>query len=354
MSINNKKSSNGVNIAINGFGRIGRASFKALLNKKSKINIVAINDLTDIKTLAHLLKYDSCYGKYNKSVSYTADPHSGGAGSIIVSGKKYKILAERDPSQLPWREMEVDLVLECTGLFRTREQAGMHLKAGAKKVIISAPAKSEDIKTIVPGVNENKINKNDKILSMASCTTNCLAPVTDIIRRNFGIKKAVMTTVHSYTADQNLVDGPHKDLRRSRAAAANIVPTTTGAAIATCKTIPQLKGKFDGMAIRVPTLVGSLCDIVFVTNKNVDEKIINQILKNAARSARFRGIMKATEEPIVSSDIISDSASAIVDLSLTKVIGGNLVKVVAWYDNEWGYSNRLVDLCEYIARKRLI
>ncbi len=344
-----------MNIAINGFGRIGRATFKALLDsarvrapKGSRpLKIVAINDLTDTKTLAHLLKYDTAYGKYNKSVSYIAD-------SLLVGGKKYKILAERNPSQLPWREMNVDIALECTGIFRTKEQSRMHLKAGAKKVIISAPAKSDNIKTIVPGVNENKINKNDKIISMASCTTNCLAPVTDIIKQNFGIKKAIMTTVHSYTADQNIVDGPHKDLRRARAAAVNIVPTTTGAAIATCKTIPALKGKFDGMAIRVPTLVGSLCDIVFVVNKKTDEKKINQVFKKAARSARYRGIIEATEEPIVSSDIIANLASAIVDLSLTKVIEGNLVKVVAWYDNEWGYSNRLVDLCEYIGRKRLV
>lgn len=347
MSIDNKKLSNGVNIAINGFGRIGRATFKAFLEKKSKNKIVAINDLTDTKTLAHLLKYDTAYGKYNKSVSCTA-------GSLIVSGKKYKILAEKDPANLPWREMGVDIVLECTGIFRTREQAGAHLKAGAKKVIISAPAKSDNIKTIVPSVNENKINKNDKIISMASCTTNCLAPVTDIIRQNFGIKKAIMTTVHSYTADQNIVDGPHKDLRRARAAAINIVPTTTGAAIATCKTIPQLKGKFDGMAIRVPTLVGSLCDIVFVVNRNVDEKKINQVFKKATRSARYKGIVEATDEPIVSSDIIANPASAIVDLSLTKIIDGNLVKVVAWYDNEWGYSCRMVDLCKYITDKKLV
>jgi len=346
-----------MNIAINGFGRIGRAIFKALINRKSKINIVAINDLTDTKTLAHLLKYDSCYGKYGKygkSVNYTADPRRGGAGSLVVGGRKYKVLAERDPSQLPWHEMKVDLVLECTGIFRTREQASMHLKAGAKKVIISAPAKSENIKTIVPGVNEDKIKKSDKVISMASCTTNCLAPVTEIIRQNFGIKKAIMTTVHSYTADQNIVDGPHKDLRRARAAAVNIVPTTTGAAVATTKTVPSLKGKFDGMAIRVPTPVGSICDIVYITNKRVDKKKINQVFQKAARSARYRGIVEATDEPIVSSDIIGNPASAIVDLALTKVIEGNLVKVVAWYDNEWGYSNRMVDLAEYMARKKLV
>ncbi len=347
MSIANKRSSNGVRVAINGFGRIGRATFKAFLEQKSKASIVAINDLTDTKTLAHLLKYDSCYGIYAKKVDFTAD-------SIIVRGKKYKILAEKDPSQLPWQEMGVDLVIESTGIFRTKAEASQHLKAGAKKVIISAPAKSDNIKTIVPSVNENKIRKNDRVISMASCTTNCLAPVTEIVRQNFGIKQAVMTTAHSYTADQNLVDGPHKDLRRARAAAANIVPTTTGAAIATAKTIPSLKGKFDGMAIRVPTLVGSLCDIVFVTTRNVNEKKVNQAFKKAARSARFKGMIEASDEPLVSSDIINNPASAIVDLPLTKVIGKSLVKVVAWYDNEWGYSNRLVDLVEYLGRKRLI
>ena len=342
-----------MNIAINGFGRIGRAAFKAFLEKKSDINIVAINDLTDTKTLAHLLKYDTAYGRYGKKVEYTADTRAGGAGSLIVAGKKYKVLAEKDPANLPWKEMEIDIVLECTGRFRAREEVMAHIEAGAKKVIISSPAKSDNIKTIVLGVNENKISKNDKIISNASCATNCLAPVVDIVRQNFGIKKAIMTTVHSYTADQNIVDGPHKDLRRARAAGVNIAPTTTGAAIATGKVIPQLKGKIDGMAIRVPTLVGSLCDIVFETNKKVDEKEVNKIFKKMANSAKYRGIVEATDEPIVSSDIIGNPASAIVDLSLTKVIGGNLLKVVAWYDNEWGYSNRLVDLCDYITKKRL-
>jgi len=336
-----------MNIAINGFGRIGRALFKALLNQKSKIKIVAINDLTDTKTLAHLLKHDSCYGEYGKSVGYTAD-------SLVVAGKKYKILAEKDPSQLPWQAMEVDIVLECTGRFTAREGAVSHIKAGAKKVIISAPSKSKSVKTIVPSVNEDKIKKHDKILSMASCTTNCLATVTDIIRRNFGIKKAIMTTTHAYTAGQNIVDGPHKDLRRARAAAANIVPTTTGAAIATTKTIPSLKGKFDGMAIRVPTPIVSLCDIVFITNKKVNEKKVNQVFKKASRSAKYKNIIQATEEPLVSSDFVNNPASAIIDLSLTKVIKGDLVKIVAWYDNEWGYSCRLAELVEYIARKRLI
>jgi glyceraldehyde 3-phosphate dehydrogenase len=337
-----------MNIAINGFGRIGRATLKAFLEKNNaNIKIVAINDLTDTATLAHLLKYDSCYGRYAKSVDFTKD-------SLLVAGKKYRVLAAREPAKLPWKEMEVDVVIECTGRFTDKDSAGLHLKAGAKKVIISAPCKGGGIKTFVLGVNEDKIKKTDKVISMASCTTNCLAPVTEVIRQNFGIKKAIMTTVHSYTADQNLVDGPHKDLRRARAAALNIVPTTTGAAIAVTETIPQLKGKFDGMAMRVPTPVGSLCDIVYVTAKKVDDKKVNQAFKKASRGACLKGIMEATEEPIVSTDIVGNPASAIVDLSLTKVIGGDLVKVVAWYDNEWGYSCRLADLCEYINKKRLI
>ncbi len=337
-----------MNIVINGFGRIGRAAFKVLLEKKGDFKIVAINDLTDTKTLAHLFRFDTCYGEYEKAVDYTTD-------SLIIGNKKFKILAEKDPSQLPWREMDVDIVLECTGRFRTKEEANLHIKAGAKKVIISAPDKGEkEIKNIVLSVNEDKIKKTDKILSMASCTTNCLAPVTDIIRQNFGIKKAIMTTIHSYTSDQNIVDGPHKDLRRARAAGVNIVPTTTGAAIATTKTIPQLKGKFDGMAVRVPTVVGSLCDIVFITNKKVDEKMVNQAFKKAVRGARYKGVVDATDEPLVSSDYIGHPASAIVDLSLTKVVDGDLVKVIAWYDNEWGYSNRLADLCEHLGNKKLI
>jgi len=339
--------SNGVNIAINGFGRIGRTTFKALLGRGTKNKIVAINDLTDVGTLAHLLKYDTCYGKYKSGIGYKGD-------NLIVAGKKYKVLAEKDPAKLPWRELGVDIVLECTGRFTKKEEAAAHLKAGAKKVIISAPSKSNNVKTIVLGVNENKTRKGDKVISMASCTTNCLAPVVDIIRQNFGIKKAIMTTVHSYTADQNLVDGPHKDWRRARAAAANIVPTTTGAAIATTKTIPTLAGKFDGLAIRVPTSIVSLCDIVFITNKRVEEKKVNQVFKKAARSAKYKDILEVTEEPLVSSDFIGNPASAIVDLSLTKVIGGDLVKVVAWYDNEWGYSSRLAELCEYIVKRRLI
>lgn len=333
-------------IAINGFGRIGRAAFKAFLEKKSVNQVVAINDLTDTATLAHLLKYDSCYGRYVKSVSFDKN-------NLIVAGKKYPVYAQKDPALLPWKNLGVDLVIEATGRFRSKAEAGAHLKAGAKKVLISAPAKGTGVKTIVLGVNENKINKNDRVISNASCTTNCLAPVAEVVRENFGIENALMTTIHSYTADQNLVDSPHKDLRRARAAALNMVPTTTGAALAAGLTIPRIKGKFDGLAVRVPTPVGSLCDIVFVTRKKTDEKKVTQAFKKAARGARLRGILEASDEPLVSSDIVGNPASAIVDLGLTKVIGGKLLKVVAWYDNEWGYSCRLVDLADYIQSKRL-
>ena len=336
-----------MNIAINGFGRIGRAVFKIMLENKKDFNIVAINDLTDTKILAHLLKHDTCYGKYEKNIECGAD-------SIGVSGKKYRILAEKNPAQLPWKEMEVDIVLECTGRFRTKQDAGLHIKAGAKKVIISAPGKGDGIKTIVLGVNEKKISKTDKIISNASCTTNCLAPVTQIIKDNFGIKKAVMSTIHSYTADQNLVDGPHTDLRRARAAAQNIIPTTTGAAIATTQTIPSLKNKFDGMAIRVPTPVGSLIDVCFITKKKTDEKQVNQAFKKASRSANYKNYIEVSEEPLVLADTVGNSASAIVDLNCTKVVDGDLVKVIAWYDNEWGYASRVVDLCGYIGKKRYL
>ena len=358
-----------MNIAINGFGRIGRSAFKALLNKKG-VNVVAINDLTDTKTLAHLLQYDSCYGVYEKKVGAEA-------GNLVVNGKKYQVLAEKEPAKLPWGKLKVDIVLECTGRFLDAAGAGEHLKAGAKKVVISAPVKTEphpnpllgkereqnassllneergQIKTIVLSVNEKDLSKDDKIISLASCTTNCLAPVTKIIGDNFGIKKAVMSTIHSYTADQNLVDGPHKDLRRARAAAVNIVPTTTGAAKAAALTIPELVGKFDGLAFRVPTPVVSLCDTVYITEKQVTAEAVNQVLKNAA-AGNYQGIVAVADEPLVSSDFIGNPASAIVDLALTKVIDGDMLKIISWYDNEWGYSCRLADLVVYIAKNRLL
>jgi len=328
-----------INLAINGFGRIGRAACKIIIDSFPKVNIVAINDLTDSHTLAYLMKVDSCYGRYAHKISATKD-------AIIVNGHKIPVFASKDPSELPWKELKVNVVLECTGKFRNKDELGLHLKAGAEKVILSAPPKKSDVKTIVLGVNENKLNKSDKIISCASCTTNCLAPVTEVIRQNFGIKKAIMTTIHSYTADQNLVDGPHKDLRRARAAALNIVPTTTGAAVSVTETIPSLKNNFDGLAVRVPTPVGSLCDTVYLLKKKTTAEAVNQAFKKAA-SSKFKHIIEASEEELVSTDIVGNPHSAIVDLLTTKVVGGDLLKLVAWYDNEWGYANRLVELSVY-------
>lgn len=331
-------------IAINGFGRIGRATFKVLLEKN--MNVVAINDLTDTKTLAHLLKYDSCYGIYGYGVSHSKD-------SITVNKKKYAVFAEKDPKNLPWKELGVDVVIESTGKFRDVSGCQGHLEAGAKKVIISAPTEDSKIKTIVLGVNEKDLKKSDHIFSMASCTTNCLAPVTAVIKEKFGIKKAIMSTIHSYTADQSLVDGPHKDLRRARAAAVNIVPTTTGAAIAATMTIPSLKNKFDGLSFRVPTPIVSLCDAVILTGRKVTAEEVNEVLKKVASDKNLKTIIEVSNEPLVSSDLIGNPHSAIVDLALTKVVDGDLLKIISWYDNEWGYSNRLVDLCMYIQKNIL-
>ncbi|MFA4942457.1 MAG: type I glyceraldehyde-3-phosphate dehydrogenase [Patescibacteria group bacterium] len=335
-----------IKLAINGLGRIGRATLKIVLEKHKDVQVVAVNDLTDTKTLAHLLKYDSCYGIYDTKVDFDAK-------HLIIKGQKIPVLAEKDPALLPWKKLDVDVVLECTGRFTNKEGLSCHLEAGAKKVILSAPAKGKEdkVKTIVISVNEDKITKSDRMLSCASCTTNCLAPVSDIVRQYFGIKKAIMTTIHSYTADQNLVDGPHKDLRRARAAALNMVPTTTGAALSVTETIPSLKDKFDGLAVRVPTPVGSLCDIVFVTKKKVSVEKVNEVFKKVAKMKRYAGIISASEEPLVSTDIIGNSYSAIVDLPMTKVVDGDLLKVTAWYDNEWGYSNRLAELAVYFAKK---
>jgi len=331
-----------MNIAINGFGRIGRAAFKIMLDRFPNINVVAVNDLTDSDTLAHLLQVDSCYGRYAKKVSATKD-------AIVVGNVKIPVLAIKNPAELPWAKLKVDVVLECTGRFRTKEDMSLHLAAGAKKVILSAPAKKGGVKTVVLGVNENKIKRADHLVSCASCTTNCLAPSTAVVKSVFGIKKALMTTIHSYTADQNLVDGPHKDLRRARAAAINIVPTTTGAALATIETIPSLKDKFDGMAVRVPTPVGSLCDTVYLLNKKTTAEAVNKAFKKAA-AGKMKGIIEASEEELVSTDIIGNPHSSIIDLLSTKVVGGDLLKVISWYDNEWGYSNRLVELAVYLGK----
>ncbi|OGH58738.1 MAG: type I glyceraldehyde-3-phosphate dehydrogenase [Candidatus Magasanikbacteria bacterium RIFCSPHIGHO2_01_FULL_33_34] len=329
-----------IKLAINGFGRIGRHAFKVAVNNKN-IEIVAINDLTDTKTIAHLLKYDTAYSRYTKKV--TSD-----SNHLIVNGKKIKVYATKEPAKLPWKELGVDVVLECTGAFRTKEKAGMHLKAGAKKVIISAPSKGDGVQGFVCGVNSDSYN-NQNIIDIASCTTNCAGPVVDIINRKFGIEKGFLTTVHSYTADQNLQDGPHKDLRRARAAAQNIVPTSTGAALAVTRVIPELVDKFDGMAIRVPTITVSLTDFVFLLKDKATVESINNAFKRAEKTY-LKGILSTTDEPLVSSDFVGDQHSAIVDLTLTKVLDGNLVKVIAWYDNEWGYANRLVEMAVKIVK----
>jgi len=331
-----------MNIAINGFGRIGRAAFKVIWMRFPNLNVVAINDLTDPATLAHLLKFDSCYGSTKQGISATKN-------SIVVNGRKIPVLAIKEPALLPWKALKVDVVLECTGRFTNKEDLSLHLKAGAKKVVLSAPAKKGGVKTVVLGVNEKTVKASDHLLSAASCTTNCLAPTTAVIKESFGIKKAIMTTIHSYTADQNLVDGPHKDLRRARAAALNMIPTTTGAAISTTEAIPSLKGKFDGLSVRVPTPVGSLCDTVYVLNKKTTMEAVNRAFVKAAKG-KMKGIIEASNEELVSTDIVGNSHSAIVDLLSTKVIGGDLLKVIAWYDNEWGYSNRLVELVNYLGK----
>ena len=328
-------------IAINGFGRIGRNAFK-LAFERDDIEVVAINDLTDTKTLAHLLKHDSTYGTYHHDVSYDDN-------SIFVAGKQIHVLAEKDPALLPWGEFGVDVVIEATGLFVQPEKARAHINAGAKKVVISAPAKGEGAKFIVLGVNEHELTREDDIISNASCTTNCIAPVMAILEREFGIEKSLMTTVHSYTASQRILDAPAKDLREARSAAENIVPTTTGAAIATAKVIPSLVGKFDGLSVRVPTAVVSLSDITAVLKRNTTKEEINEVFKRAAADPFYQGILTVTEEPLVSTDFKGNSHSSIVDLELTNVVGGNLVKVVAWYDNEWGYSNRLVEIVADVA-----
>ncbi len=325
-------------IAINGFGRIGRAAFRIALNKKN-IEVVAINDLTDSATLAHLLKYDTAQKRIENKVSSNKN-------GIIVDGKLYPVYAQKDPTLLPWKDLKVDVVLECTGIFRTYEDAKKHMKAGAKKVIISAPAKCENVQTIVLGVNDEKIKKSINVYDLASCTTNCIAPVMKIMSDNFTIEKAFMTTVHAYTADQNLVDGPHSDLRRARAAAQNIVPTSTGAAIAVTNAIPKLKGKFDGLAIRVPVVDGSLSDVTIKIKENTSIEKINELFIKMSKNKKFKGILMTTGDKIVSSDIIGNPYSSIFDLSLTNVMDGNLVKLIAWYDNEWGFSNRMIELCE--------
>jgi len=331
-------------IGINGFGRIGRNVFRAALNNPN-VEVVAINDLTDGKMLAHLLKYDSVHGRLDAQVEATED-------AIIVNGKSIKVTAQRDPAQLPWGELGVEVVVESTGFFTDKSNAEKHIQAGAKKVIISAPASNEDI-TIVMGVNEDKYDAaNHHVLSNASCTTNCLAPFAKVLNDKFGIKRGLMTTVHSYTNDQQILDLPHKDYRRARAAAENIIPTSTGAAKAVSLVLPELKGKLNGFAMRVPTANVSVVDLVAELEKDATVEEINAALKEAAEGP-LKGILAYTEEPLVSSDYNGDPHSSTIDALSTMTIEGNMVKVVSWYDNEWGYSNRVVDLVEYIASKGL-
>ncbi|MDB5164096.1 MAG: gap [Candidatus Saccharibacteria bacterium] len=329
-------------VAINGFGRIGRNAFKVAF-ERTDLEIVAINDLTDTKTLAHLLKHDSNYGTYEHQVGHDDK-------GITVKDHHVKVLAEMDPAKLPWKELGIDVVIESTGFFVDPAKAKAHVTAGAKKVVISAPAKGEGATTVVLGVNEDKLETAEDIISNASCTTNCITPVAAVIENAFGIDKAMMTTVHSYTASQKLQDAPAKDLREARNAAENIVPTTTGASIAAAKALPALEGIFGGMSVRVPTPVVSLSDFVIITKNPVTVEMVNETFKKAAKEPYYQGILAVTEEELVSSDFIGNSHSAIVDLKLTAVIGDNMLKVVAWYDNEWGYSNRLVEVVADIGR----
>ncbi len=329
-------------IAINGFGRIGRNAFKIAF-ERSDLEIVAINDLTDTATLAYLLKHDSNYGTYHHEVS------SDEAG-IIVDGKHIKVLAERDPAALPWGALGVELVIESTGFFTDKEGASKHVQAGAKRVVISGPTKSDGVDTIVLGANDDKIAGSTEVISNASCTTNSLAAVMAVLDASFGVEKSLLTTVHSYTASQVVQDAPKKDLREGRNAAENMVPTTTGAAIAVTKTLPQLEGKFDGLSIRVPTPVVSISDVTALLSRDVTVEEINDAFRNAAKEPYYQGILAVSEEPLVSRDYIGNSHSGTVDLLLTKVVGGNLIKIAVWYDNEWGYSNRLVELVADVGK----
>lgn len=334
-----------VKVGINGFGRIGRNAFKAAMEKNADFEIVAINDVTDPKTLAHLLQYDSCFGSFDGTIEAKDD-------AIVVNGKDIKITAVRNPAELPWKELGVEVVLESTGLFTKKADAEKHIQAGAKKVIISAPATDEDI-TIVMGVNEDKYEADKhNIISNASCTTNCLAPIAKVIDREFGIEKGLMTTVHSYTNDQKILDLPHKDLRRARAAALSIIPTTTGAAKAVSLVLPQLKGKIHGMAMRVPTPAVSVVDVVFEISKEASAEEVNAALKKASES-EMPNILGYCEEPLVSIDFKGNRKSSIVDAISTMTVEDKMIKVVSWYDNEWGYSNRAVDLIEYVISKGL-
>ena len=332
-----------IKIGINGFGRIGRSAFKIAFDR-SDVEIVAVNDLTDVKTLSHLLQYDSNYGRYARDVGYDET-------NIIVDGQRVQVISERDPSLIPWGQLGVDVVIESTGRFTDLESASLHLKAGAKQVVISGPSKSDGVDTIVIGANEESVSGAGKVISNASCTTNSLGAVMAILDAEFGVQKSLLTTVHSYTASQVLQDAPAKDLREARNAAENIVPTTTGAAIAVTKALPQLKGKFDGLSVRVPTPVVSISDVTALLDTEVTVEDVNNAFIKASQEPFYQGILGVSEVPLVSRDYIGSSYSGIVDLPLTKVVGGNLIKVMVWYDNEWGYSNRLVELVADVGKK---
>jgi len=319
-------------VAINGMGRIGRAAFKIILDTP-ELDFVAVNDLLSVENLAYLLKYDSVYGRYEKEVE-------AGKNGLIINGKEYRMFNEKDPAKLPWGDLGIDIVFECTGVFRKKEGMQKHLEAGAKWVILSAPEKTGEVAMVVHGVN--KPEGSPQMITCASCTTNCISPVVEVIGRRIGIRKATMTTIHAYTSSQSIVDGPKDKWRRGRAAAINFVPTSTGAAKATTKVLPQYRGKFDGVAVRGPVPAGSVADIVFVTERDVTEQEVNEIFREEAGSNRYRGILGVAEDPIVSSDIIKDPRASIVDLTMTKVIGGDLLKVMSWYDNEWGYACQMV------------
>jgi glyceraldehyde 3-phosphate dehydrogenase len=320
-------------VGINGFGRIGRAAFKIILDTP-ELELVGVNDIMPLDNLAYLLKYDTAYGRYEKDVE-------AGDSALIVDGKEYEFFAERNPTQLPWGELDVDIVFECTGIFRKEEDLKKHLEAGAKFVILSAPAKSEGVPTIVHGVN---VPEDDSVryLSCASCTTNCITPVVEVMKRRIGVENAIMTTIHAYTSTQAIVDGPSKKIRRGRAAAANFVPTSTGAAIATTKVLPELEGRFDGVAVRAPIPVGSISDIIFVTKRETSIDEVNNIFREEADSDKYKGILGVAEDPIVSSDVIGDSHASIVDLGMTQVVNGTLVKIMSWYDNEWGFTSQMI------------
>jgi glyceraldehyde 3-phosphate dehydrogenase len=329
------------NIAINGFGRIGRAAFRILADMPD-IDVVAINDLVPPDNLAYLLKYDTVYGRYNKSVEVNDD-------RLIVDGKPHRVFNMKDPAQLPWADLKVDVVLECTGVFTKGEDLKKHLQAGAKYAILSAPAKTDDVPVVVHGVNLPEAEQ-PRMISCASCTTNCITPVVEVMGRRIGIKKAIMTTIHAYTASQSIVDAPAKKTRRGRAGAANFVPTSTGAAIATTRTLPQYKGKFDGVAVRGPVPVGSIADIIFVTERATTVEEVRRIFIEEAATDRYKGVLGVTEDPIVSSDIIGNSHASLVDLEMTQVVDGDLVKVMSWYDNEWGFTMQMIREAQRIIR----